>query len=175
MLMTMIRMTEALILILMSVTVMAGDTIPGGLIIRGILHGTVHIGIVPTGAGALAEAVFMAAGIRPGMTGIGARLTAGAGDTVITEAIMAIITAITDIIIITPPTIATNTDAPQQAVPVRAGVMQATIVLPARVRLSRRPVHVQAYRLQAGVHPCVRKVEVPPFGALIAIPDVARL
>lgn len=164
-------------LILTSVTVMAGDMILGGLTVHGIIHGTVHIGIVLTGDGALVEAVFMPAGIRPGiMTGIGVRPTVGAGDMVIMTVFMVVTTAITGIIIITPlPTIAINTDAPRQAVPVRVGVMRATIVLPAHVRLFRRPVHVRPCRLQAGVLPFVRRVEVPLFGVLIAIPDVARL
>lgn len=132
-----------------------GDMTPGITVLHGI-PGIAHTGIVPiAGDLVLAGADFTPAGILPGMI-VGARLTDGAGDMVITEAIMAVIMDIT-IIVTAGPTTAVNTDVRQQA-PVPEDVMQAVPVLQAPVRL------YQAVVLQ--------KEEVHPFVAA-AIQDVA--
>jgi hypothetical protein len=82
--------TAVWMLILTSVTVMAGDMIRG-ITVHGIIHGTVHTGIILTaGAGGImAGAVFMADGIRPCiMTGIGGHLMVGEAITGITITII---------------------------------------------------------------------------------------
>jgi hypothetical protein len=111
-----------------------------GLIIHGIIHGTVLIGIVHTaGAGVSAGVAFMLVGPLHGIMIItGVHLTAGAGEVVTTVAIMADIGVIITQVTTEDLTIGINTDVHQQAVhvlqwlvlPVHDQLLEAEVLLP---------------------------------------------